>query len=226
MGTYTTTSAFQSTLPARGATVVAYCSPLSVPISIHAPRTGSDAIIHSVKGRYKKFQSTLPARGATHSRLQLPPFPSYFNPRSPHGERPRLTWWSELRKGFQSTLPARGATFHLIDSSRVKTISSPAPRTGSDFIPPIQLDAPRRISIHAPRTGSDLVILSICTPPVVISIHAPRTGSDSISGTKSANSTGFQSTLPARGATRQEARHSGAPHYFNPRSPHGERLIP
>ena len=56
-------------------------------ISIHAPRTGSDAV---------EQRTNLGA--------------GYFNPRSPHGERPffssNLLEWHT----FQSTLPARGAT--------------------------------------------------------------------------------------------------------------------
>ena len=81
-----------------------------------------------------RFQSTLPARGAT------PYIPvskcTYldFNPRSPHGERPRQRVTPPNAKG---------------------------------------------ISIHAPRTGSDLH-------------HAAN-----VDGVRA-----FQSTLPARGATR------------------------
>ena len=56
---------FQSTLPARGATPREICEPVPVPISIHAPRTGSD--VRRVR---------LPCAGR-----------AYFNPRSPHGER-------------------------------------------------------------------------------------------------------------------------------------------
>ena len=80
----------------------------------------------------------------------------------------------------------------------------------------------------------------------IISIHAPRMGSDWQGSRKNASST-FQSTLPAWGATNQHqtsVEHSAisihAPRmgsdfrspllfplyvlYFNPRSPHGERL--
>ena len=56
-------------------------------ISIHAPRTGSDAQMMTDTCWMDAFQSTLPARGATsraHARNRRTP---YFNPRSPHGER-------------------------------------------------------------------------------------------------------------------------------------------
>ena len=59
-------STFQSTLPARGATLGSERSALGSPISIHAPRTGSDLIF-----------------------LHLRTVNNYFNPRSPHGERLR-----------------------------------------------------------------------------------------------------------------------------------------
>ena len=56
---------FQSTLPARGATVCVSLVMLLVIISIHAPRTGSDGscVAHAVV------------------------VDTHFNPRSPHGER-------------------------------------------------------------------------------------------------------------------------------------------
>ena len=57
-------------------------------ISIHAPRTGSDFrfVQHLVCALL--FQSTLPARGATVLSLAELAVSSDFNPRSPHGERP------------------------------------------------------------------------------------------------------------------------------------------
>ena len=56
---------FQSTLPARGAIKVSGQAALRQRISIHAPRTGSDTV-----------------------GLPCPLAYRYFNPRSPHGERP------------------------------------------------------------------------------------------------------------------------------------------
>ena len=58
-----------------------------------------------------------------------------------------------------------------------------------------------RISIHAPRTGSDIATrtLGVFLP---ISIHAPRTGSDRRFVDPNKTGSEFQSTLPARGATK------------------------
>ena len=61
------------------------------------------------------------------------------------------------------------------------------------------------ISIHAPRTGSD----GGCRRgggSHHISIHAPRTGSDVSRGLSGVLHRQFQSTLPARGATRERSR--------------------
>ena len=132
-------SGFQSTLPARGATISGTPYKQTSDISIHAPRTGSDPFSvptcwngthfnpRSPHGerRWKtndcfavgKFQSTLPARGATRSALGITRKQADFNPRSPHGERPERS--------------------PLIFSSR--TISIHAPRTGSDRCPMIQV---------------------------------------------------------------------------------------
>ena len=148
-------------------------------ISIHAPRTGSDPT---------------PAMSSWKA--------AYFNPRSPHGER-LLRVVQKLnvlrisirapRTGsdniadqvdgssvpFQSTLPARGAT-----TGRWAAESAP-----SDFNP----RSPH--GERLPRWGS-------AVGGAVISIHAPRTGSDiRLTKTICRPNIGFQSTLPARGAT-------------------------
>ena len=79
---------------------------------------------------------------------------------------------------FQSTLPARGAT-------------------SAQTVVPYEVYI---ISIHAPREGSDPIgqPLHWLFP---ISIHAPREGSDYCVGSGGYAERGFQSTLPARGAT-------------------------
>ena len=56
---------FQSTLPARGATIKGLRTLYIIHISIHAPREGSDVVLPSLCVLFLIFQSTLPARGAT-----------------------------------------------------------------------------------------------------------------------------------------------------------------
>ena len=124
------------------------------------------------------FQPTLPARGATCGKSSKWTMARYFNPRSPHGERPRGLREERRNSIFQPTLPARGATLAI-----VHLLLFP------------------QISTHAPRTGSDRLVVRI--------------------GRSSAP---FQPTLPARGATGNRRIVRQARQYFNPRSPHGERL--
>ena len=64
-----------------------------------------------------------------------------------------------------------------------------------------QPDKIQAISIHAPREGSDLVQSGQMSQQQLISIHAPREGSDMSALVATIFASGFQSTLPARGAT-------------------------
>ena len=129
-------------------------------ISIHAPRTGSDTLQFGQAWRIW----------------------TYFNPRSPHGERRYHLLNLHSVFQFQSTLPARGATPSADAVWRtVVPISIHAPRTGSDPLPP-RLQRPRPHfnprSPHGERRGG-----AAGTETEKISIHAPRTGSDAgISG--------------------------------------------
>ena len=104
-------SGFQSTLPARGATPTHDFQSCALHISIHAPRTGSDSdlldkfmgldiSIHAPRTGSdlpenaeritRRISIHAPRTGSdnprrNHARQQI-----YFNPRSPHGERPPL----------------------------------------------------------------------------------------------------------------------------------------
>ena len=217
---------FQSTLPARGATCGKNAKNLrKILISIHAPRTGSDAPFAAINPPPVGFQSTLPARGAT-------------SPCSRPLETGR----------FQSTLPARGATVTRPTKCTRCEISIHAPRTGSDQRVGTGAQSGNPISIHAPRTGSDTDLRAKfvaqhefqSTLPargathftkrrivhgLHISIHAPRTGSDGIERRFFGRVGKFQSTLPARGATDFFMCWTFISFNFNPRSPHGERRL-
>ena len=82
-----------------------------------------------------EFQPTLPARGATCAAVRH----------------------VDANGAFQPTLPARGATWLLfLPESRATSISTHAPRTGSDFAGTNTCKCPP-ISTHAPRTGSDKI---------------------------------------------------------------------
>ena len=260
--------AFQSTLPAWGATLVAGLHNGPLRISIHAPRVGSDAgprgqgqrepdhfNPRSPRGERRRslflapsslvFQSTLPAWGAT-STMAVIKWPSqYFNPRSPRGERPRAHRHAIRRYNFnprsprgerrepgyydvdvsvfQSTLPAWGATADVGALAAGSTaFQSTLPAWGAT----LGLGQSRQrcaISIHAPRVGSDLRGASVAKPARCISIHAPRVGSDAMAAAREFIADGFQSTLPAWGATYEVYKLLREAFNFNPRSPRGER---
>ena len=151
---------FQPTLPARGATLTS-TKPLTTqnPISTHAPRTGSDA-------------GTIPCSSSK----------DYFNPRSPHGERPACSPLVTISNSFQPTLPARGATV-AVCLILCRSIFQPTlPARGATWAARQRREVKRNISTHAPRTGSDMRAL------------------------QTASSTKFQPTLPARGATGASAQ--------------------
>ena len=215
---------FQSTHPARGATLPAGSVAARLAISIHAPREGCDAV-----------------HAGTH-RCHM-----NFNPRTPRGVRRFIFHDEKASFLFQSTHPARGATEHAWKEGSETTISIHAPREGCDgtgdcIIKPytdgFQSTHPARgatakswlpptyqgISIHAPREGCDLDVsagdrlvddFNPRTPrgvrlmPVqdirrgdVISIHAPREGCDFV----------VPILNPFKG-------------YFNPRTPRGVRHV-
>ena len=169
---------FQSTLPARGATAARGYLALSELISIHAPREGSDILDFL---RHRKVKD--------------------FNPRSPRGERRGLSFYQSKHGRFQSTLPARGATAATTDSAAQEDDFNPRSPRGERRTCLHARYLHGSISIHAPREGSDSMqsIISTCT-----SDFNPRSPRGERRGTRTHSQTRrrFQSTLPARGATR------------------------
>ena len=124
-------------------------------ISIHAPRTGSDTASTAGTRTAKRFQSTLPARGATSRLRRNARSMRNFNPRSPHGERRFSVSIVAVLVEFQSTLPARGATDIAETSCVIQLLfQSTLPARGATITSFIASFF-GNISIHAPRTGSD-----------------------------------------------------------------------
>ena len=58
-------------------------------ISTHAPRTGSDQSLSGRLNRRMSISTHAPRTGSDVMRVYFVPLPTHFNPRSPHGERPR-----------------------------------------------------------------------------------------------------------------------------------------
>ena len=130
---------------------------------------------------------------------------------------------------FQSTLPARGATTCSTPRSGSAIISIHAPRTGSDLLSEYNT-VTGLISIHAPRTGSDLLLLRRFCAIFHFNPRSPHGErlNGLIIGMINYNFNPrsphgerpdlqcccywqgiFQSTLPARGATRRSRLYKG-----------------
>ena len=133
------------------------------------------------------FQSTLPARGAT--------------PFREANELDVLT--------FQSTLPARGATNLKLGYGGTQKISIHAPRTGSNRTSSSIFPGRPHFNPRSPH-GERRKVLANWDNDLIISIHAPRTGSDRNMAVRAYPEKIFQSTLPARGATRSATRSSSS----------------
>ena len=80
---------FQSTLPARGATPLGGDSKRNEAFQSTLPARGATRSWMASATPPNTFQSTLPARGATGCSSITTSTKAHFNPRSPHGERPR-----------------------------------------------------------------------------------------------------------------------------------------
>ena len=147
---------FQSTLPARGATLRPDDADAHCGISIHAPREGERPFFISFSfGVLISIHA--PARGATDALRVARSDGCNFNPRSPRGER-RCTRWADPEEvKFQSTLPARGATVVIYkDVENAVLFQSTLPARGATRRQPS--DIPRvEFQSTLPREGSDRV---------------------------------------------------------------------
>ena len=147
---------------------------------------------------------------------------TYFNPRSPCGERQATAVARSVSRIFQSTLPVWGATLSPLGSSAYSSFQSTLPVWGATQRRQVRRGT-SHISIHAPRVGSDAPgkpgdkgdpdfnPRSPCGERHGhgrghhrhgrISIHAPRVGSDLVIVGQTNITVQFQSTLPVWGAT-------------------------
>ena len=177
---YRSAEAFQSTLPAWGATRTASEMDADYVVFQSTLPAWGATLPGAGDGRAERFQSTLPAWGATAA------FMSASTGASISIHAPRVGSDSQARQPgphrsqFQSTLPAWGATHDVGRCGGAdRTISIHAPRVGSDkalqrtelnrqYFNPRSPRGERRagkkfvqalqeISIHAPRVGSDII---------------------------------------------------------------------
>ena len=193
-------------------------------ISIHASREGSDGSQHIIsidlsdfnprfpRGKRpslkckliigNEFQSTLPAREATGTRRMGRIMTQHFNPRFPRGKRPPAGRNLCELSGFQSTLPAREATFQINQSQGHDHYFNPRfPRGKRRHGSAINVSRFIDFNPRFPR-GKRRIRVLFWVKPAEISIHASREGSDSATNRRCRALYKFQSTLPAREATK------------------------
>ena len=145
---------FQSTLPARGATIKSsWVFPMTV-ISIHAPREGSDGLSGIIRDS-SLISIHAPREGSDISgeKKRMRYLISIHAPREGSDDLACGGDFSDF--AFQSTLPARGATGVLPPPVKLELYFNPRSprgerRSGFDFV-----SLHMSISIHAPREGSD-----------------------------------------------------------------------
>ena len=171
-----TDSVFQSTPPARGATLFLQPrQPLPVDFNPRPPRGGR------LRGHYVVHLL------------------SVFNPRPPRGGRLRPTPCASLYTSFQSTPPARGATLSVILTTPAPAFQSTPPRGGRPSRI-LKINSPNGYFNPRPREGGDAEGAG-GTRSVSDFNPRPREGGDLVCGLAAHTSQRFQSTPPARGAT-------------------------
>ena len=166
---------FQSTLPVWGATSRRRKRPQICHISIHAPRVGSDS---RRRKRPQICHISIHAPRVGSDPLWWASFsrPSYFNPRSPCGERHNKAVIERALIGFQSTLPVWGATVECGKMTADEAFQSTLPVWGATWLFPHS----QSLGYFNPRSpcGERPNLISTAPTAARISIHAPRVGSD------------------------------------------------
>ena len=199
---------FQSTLPGWGATpAVDFIDPLTE-ISIHAPRMGSDTSSWSMTRSSTYFNPRSPD-GERQDFIYIHYLRRYFNPRSPDGERHEATMYPLDSTAFQSTLPGWGATRNQAPTGHHNAISIHAPRMGSDKA--VWSSQLWGISFQStlPGWGATTQSLRYCLFMGSFQSTLPGWGATTPCATHRTHSFSFQSTLPGWGATEDHV--SGVP---------------
>ena len=192
---------FQSTLPARGATRWTRWTRRFLSISIHAPRTGSDADGCAQGDSARSISIHAPRTGSDgvigHKRFSQ----IDFNPRSPHGERLYRSYYLLAHNQISIHAPRTGSD--QTATAEQKHSSDFNPRSPHGERRERHRSSPNNnyISIHAPRTGSDATRFSRCRRGEAFQSTLPARGATSRQGNRREDEA-FQSTLPARGATK------------------------
>ena len=176
------------------------------PISIHAPRVGSDDTLSNIYGEAGEFQSTLPVWGATSCLCSWHWSLRYFNPRSPCGERLGSLLQLQRRIDFNPRSPCGERLGHRLLLADAERFQSTLPVWGATSRR-VRRAVGHMISIHAPRVGSDVHHARDVAFLVDFNPRSPcgerRWCEGRIAGFEA-----FQSTLPVWGATFVVTEHT------------------
>ena len=147
-------TSFQSTHPARGATVRRPPFCFHFDISIHAPREGCDSLLVCTRSACVPFQSTHPARGATRRYVCTNEGWRFQSTHPARGATVRGGRPGSHRKNFNPRTPRGVRLLQEQEAELEQVFQSTHPARGATHRH-IQGRQYSKISIHAPREGCD-----------------------------------------------------------------------
>ena len=238
-----TTSSFQSTPPARGATKFVFTRSRGILISIHAPREGGDAddilaniidppiSIHAPREGGDGFDSgkmtprddfnPRPPRGGRLVRITFLVFCTLISIHAPREGGNSLLWWTSCPACYFNPRPPRGGRQKARRGNEgADRFQSTPPARGATVllcVPP----AGTLFQSTPPARGATISFL-LSMIPSYISIHAPREGGDFINKPHILVDNNFN-PRPPRGGRPGPARQPRQERDFNPRPPRGGR---
>ena len=171
------------------------------------------------------FQPALPARGATSAPISCSPcMIANFNPRSPRVERLKARFFAHCFSIFQPALPARGATRTGSGAGAGGSISTRAPREGSDQRRWAASSAPGVFQPALPARGATSLPSSSLRIKLYFNPRSPR-GERRLVSVAHRRDHKISTRAPREGSDTSRERRNSYTQDFNPRSPQGERRL-
>ena len=168
---------FQSTPPARGATVGDPDALQLVPISIHAPREGGDRRLCGWNALQTLHFNPRPPRGGRQSGVISSPSGTGFQSTPPaRGATFKAMETLLYNYKFQSTPPARGATHQVSGSAGMLPHFNPRPPRGGRLMPSCNRRATCAFQSTPPARGATFAIPPVPNPRKNFNPRPPRGG--------------------------------------------------
>ena len=168
-------------------------------ISTHAPRTGSDCPFAASTGQKSAYFNPRSPHGERPADKRCNQLRKHFNPRSPHGERPVVGGSNCFQNDFNPRSP-HGERHVNAFIARAGLISTHAPRTGSDYEYFDALRSSKHFNPRSPHGERHPRPVGRPAPGADFNPRSPH-GERQPPRPALAIPTKFQPTLPARGAT-------------------------